>query len=153
MQGRGEEKVRALIGSRPPTCERRCRTCSHCEAIQVPVITQEAKAQTNKESLDLASNLEGDYNSNYKPLSWKCKCGSFIFDPWSKVWANTSWIVDNKKIHLRSKLLSFIFVTFFTYILSMCVKFNVFFVLSACLVWVWGWARDKVSNFSRWCRD
>ncbi|XP_042428432.1 EPIDERMAL PATTERNING FACTOR-like protein 2, partial [Zingiber officinale] len=79
--GRGEGKVRALIGSRPPTCEKRCRTCSHCEAIQVPVITQKTKTRTKKESLDLASNLSGDFNSNYKPLSWKCKCGSIVFDP------------------------------------------------------------------------
>ncbi|XP_042397051.1 EPIDERMAL PATTERNING FACTOR-like protein 2 [Zingiber officinale] len=69
-----DQKVRALIGSRPPMCERRCRGCGHCEAIQVPVIPQ----ALNKA---MASDLRGDIGSNYKPLSWKCKCGDLIFNP------------------------------------------------------------------------
>ncbi|XP_074572298.1 EPIDERMAL PATTERNING FACTOR-like protein 2 [Curcuma longa] len=78
-----EQKVRALIGSRPPMCERRCRGCSHCEAIQVPVIPQALNKAGKKESLAMAmaSDLRGDISSNYKPLSWKCKCGDFIFNP------------------------------------------------------------------------
>ncbi|RRT71887.1 hypothetical protein B296_00035005 [Ensete ventricosum] len=80
LQGRGVEKtmVRALIGSRPPICERRCVTCGHCEAVQVPVIPQ-AKSPS-RQFLGMAT-LRGDYSSNYKPLSWKCKCGDVIFNP------------------------------------------------------------------------
>ncbi|CAD5176520.1 unnamed protein product [Musa acuminata subsp. malaccensis] len=80
LQGRGEEKamVRALIGSRPPICERRCVTCGRCEAVQVPVIPQ-AKSRS-RQFLGVAI-LRGDYSSNYKPLSWKCKCGDVIFNP------------------------------------------------------------------------
>ncbi|CAL9751317.1 unnamed protein product [Musa acuminata subsp. burmannicoides] len=81
MQGRGEEKarVRSLVGSRPPICERRCITCGHCEAVQVPVIPQEKKSRS-RQFLGTAT-VRGDYSSNYKPLSWKCKCGDLIFDP------------------------------------------------------------------------
>ncbi|RRT49671.1 hypothetical protein B296_00036021 [Ensete ventricosum] len=79
---RGEEKAttaRALVGSRPPICERRCITCGHCEAVQVPVIPQENKSRS-RQFLGMAT-VRGDYSSNYKPLSWKCKCGDLIFDP------------------------------------------------------------------------
>lgn len=81
MQGRGEEKlmVRALIGSRPPICERRCMTCGHCEAVQVPVIPRERNPTRRFWGI---ATLRGDYSSNYKPLSWKCKCGNRIFNPW-----------------------------------------------------------------------
>ncbi|XP_074556147.1 EPIDERMAL PATTERNING FACTOR-like protein 2 [Curcuma longa] len=79
---RGEPtKVRVLIGSRPPMCERRCRACGHCEAVQVPVIPQALNKDRNKKSLALASDSRGDISSNYKPLSWKCKCGNLIFNP------------------------------------------------------------------------
>ncbi|XP_042029740.1 EPIDERMAL PATTERNING FACTOR-like protein 2 [Salvia splendens] len=62
-----EEKTmwRSQIGSRPPRCERQCSTCTRCEAIQVPTIA--------------AARDQG--NSNYKPMSWKCKCGNLIFNP------------------------------------------------------------------------
>ncbi|PKU64160.1 EPIDERMAL PATTERNING FACTOR-like protein 2 [Dendrobium catenatum] len=52
-----------MIGSRPPLCIGICRACGRCEAIQVPAIPQQ------------------DYSSNYKPLSWKCKCGDLIVNP------------------------------------------------------------------------
>ncbi|PON35624.1 EPIDERMAL PATTERNING FACTOR-like protein [Parasponia andersonii] len=75
--------VRARIGSRPPRCERRCSSCVHCEAIQVPTNPQ-VKSGTSKKSSKV-SNVEyargDDNNSNYKPMSWKCKCGNFIFNP------------------------------------------------------------------------
>ncbi|WOL07842.1 hypothetical protein Cni_G16591 [Canna indica] len=79
----GEEKVmvRALIGSRPPRCERRCSKCGHCEAVQVPVIPQWEKKRGSKQLFFEMANLRGDYTSNYKPLSWKCKCGDVFFNP------------------------------------------------------------------------
>ncbi|XP_022740310.1 EPIDERMAL PATTERNING FACTOR-like protein 2 [Durio zibethinus] len=79
-----EEKatLRAQIGSRPPRCERRCSSCEHCEAIQVPTNPQVRNGNRNSSTLisDVAY-ARGDYSSNYKPMSWKCKCGNFIFNP------------------------------------------------------------------------
>ncbi|KAK6923915.1 hypothetical protein RJ641_010115 [Dillenia turbinata] len=80
--------VRAQIGSRPPSCPRRCSTCSHCEAIQVPTNPQikndNNKVKSSSSSSTLISNIDnsrGDDTTNYKPLSWKCKCGNLIFNP------------------------------------------------------------------------
>ncbi|KAL7262393.1 hypothetical protein ACSBR1_000717 [Camellia fascicularis] len=83
--GREEEEVvvvavavavaarRRLIGSRPPRCERRCSSCGHCEAIQVPIAPKLKKNH-------VASSRADDI-SNYKPICWMCKCGDFIFNP------------------------------------------------------------------------
>ncbi|KAK3211043.1 hypothetical protein Dsin_015749 [Dipteronia sinensis] len=79
--------MRAQIGSRPPRCERRCSTCGHCEAIQVPTNPQVQNRNNNSSSssstisASIAYARGGDDSSNYKPMSWKCKCGKFIFDP------------------------------------------------------------------------
>ncbi|VVB09864.1 unnamed protein product [Arabis nemorensis] len=76
--------MRGLIGSRPPRCERvRCRSCGHCEAIQVPTNPQTKfhhSPSTSSEIIDL-DYIRGDDNSNYKPMSWKCKCGNSIYNP------------------------------------------------------------------------
>ncbi|KAJ8769386.1 hypothetical protein K2173_002590 [Erythroxylum novogranatense] len=63
--------LRSQIGSRPPRCEGRCTSCGHCEAIQVP---------TNPQVSTIAY-ARGDDSSNYKPMSWKCKCGNLILNP------------------------------------------------------------------------
>ncbi|XWS24048.1 hypothetical protein CRYUN_Cryun28dG0067500 [Craigia yunnanensis] len=81
-----EEKtlvMRSLIGSRPPRCERRCSSCPHCEAIQVPVTTQSQNRRTRQFSSAIFSIAysRGNDISNYKPMSWKCKCGNQIFNP------------------------------------------------------------------------
>ncbi|XWS33437.1 hypothetical protein CRYUN_Cryun22dG0082800 [Craigia yunnanensis] len=79
-----EEKaiLRAQIGSRPPRCERRCSSCGHCEAIQVPTNPQVRNGNRNSSTLisDVAYARRDD-SSNYKPMSWKCKCGNLIFNP------------------------------------------------------------------------
>ncbi|KAG8081415.1 hypothetical protein GUJ93_ZPchr0007g6242 [Zizania palustris] len=89
MEGRG------LIGSRPPRCERVCMSCGHCEAVQVPIMPQdlkrEAKADEQQHVASATANAISisaavfTYRvnglSNYKPLSWKCKCGDIILDP------------------------------------------------------------------------
>ncbi|XP_010555435.1 PREDICTED: EPIDERMAL PATTERNING FACTOR-like protein 2 [Tarenaya hassleriana] len=97
-QGRGEpaftkrdineEKsvMRGQIGSRPPSCERRCRSCGHCEAIQVPTNPQHSQTKlrsssSDSEILNLDYARGDDSSSNYKPMSWKCKCGNSIFNP------------------------------------------------------------------------
>ncbi|KAK4851866.1 hypothetical protein QYF36_019032 [Acer negundo] len=68
-----------MIGSRPPKCERRCNSCGHCEAVQVPVTTQ---AQGRKRShFSQVDYSRGDDITNYKPMGWKCKCGNRFFNP------------------------------------------------------------------------
>ncbi|XP_057501669.1 EPIDERMAL PATTERNING FACTOR-like protein 2 [Actinidia eriantha] len=78
-----EEKgiLNSEIGSRPPRCERRCSSCGHCEAIQVPTNPQIKTATKNNSSLSKIDHDRGDDRSNYKPMSWKCKCGNSIFNP------------------------------------------------------------------------
>ncbi|XVF17458.1 hypothetical protein REPUB_Repub10bG0123800 [Reevesia pubescens] len=78
-----KEILRAQIGSRPPRCERRCSSCGHCEAIQVPTNPQVRNGNKNNSSTSIfdVAYARGDDNSNYKPMSWKCKCGNFIFNP------------------------------------------------------------------------
>ncbi|KAJ7952698.1 EPIDERMAL PATTERNING FACTOR-like protein 2 [Quillaja saponaria] len=73
--------MRAQIGSRPPRCDRRCSSCGHCEAIQVPTNPQVQKGNRNSSTLNTIAYARGDDNSNYKPMSWKCKCGNLIFNP------------------------------------------------------------------------
>ncbi|KAF5196012.1 Epidermal patterning factor-like protein [Thalictrum thalictroides] len=70
--------MRSQIGSRPPRCERRCNTCGHCEAIQVPANPSIKSKSSHSFS---TVSMRGDYGSNYKPMSWKCKCGDMIFNP------------------------------------------------------------------------
>ncbi|KAL0926551.1 hypothetical protein M5K25_002789 [Dendrobium thyrsiflorum] len=69
--------VNSMIGSRPPRCERRCPACSHCEPVQVPATSQQRSSSVH--SFMIANAKDDD--SNYKPMSWKCKCGSLIFNP------------------------------------------------------------------------
>ncbi|CAA3002278.1 Hypothetical predicted protein [Olea europaea subsp. europaea] len=69
--------LRAQIGSRPPQCKKRCSSCAQCEAIQVPTNTQIKNSPTIS---GIAYN-RGDDTPNYKPMTWKCKCGNQIFNP------------------------------------------------------------------------
>ncbi|XP_010437182.1 PREDICTED: EPIDERMAL PATTERNING FACTOR-like protein 2 isoform X2 [Camelina sativa] len=80
--------MRGLIGSRPPRCERvRCRSCGHCEAIQVPTNPQTKLHSPFTSSSSSSSEMihldytRGDDSTNYKPMSWKCKCGNSIYNP------------------------------------------------------------------------
>ncbi|PAN45732.1 hypothetical protein GQ55_9G134700 [Panicum hallii var. hallii] len=83
-----------VIGSRPPSCAGRCRSCGHCEAVQVPISPQELQKRRRKKlghgirAAGAAAAAGGrampasyDDHSNYKPLSWRCKCGRLILDP------------------------------------------------------------------------
>ncbi|XP_010531318.1 PREDICTED: EPIDERMAL PATTERNING FACTOR-like protein 2 [Tarenaya hassleriana] len=79
-----ESLMRGQIGSRPPSCKRRCRSCGLCEAIQVPTDPQKFQTNLHASSDSAVLNLDyarGDDSSNYKPMSWKCRCGNSIFDP------------------------------------------------------------------------
>ncbi|XP_057727639.1 EPIDERMAL PATTERNING FACTOR-like protein 2 [Arachis stenosperma] len=72
-----QNKVR-VIGSRPPRCESRCSNCGHCEAVQVPIVPT---FHHHHEAAIVAFSSRGDALSNYKPMSWKCKCGDYFFNP------------------------------------------------------------------------
>ncbi|XP_011074316.1 EPIDERMAL PATTERNING FACTOR-like protein 2 [Sesamum indicum] len=74
--------MRSMIGSKPPRCEGRCKSCGQCRAVQVPIVP-------TKKSLIKAAHFHaniaysrGDDISNYMPMCWKCKCGDFFFNPW-----------------------------------------------------------------------
>ncbi|KAL8034354.1 hypothetical protein ABFX02_12G023000 [Erythranthe guttata] len=77
--------LRAQIGSRPPRCERRCSNCGRCEAIQVPTNPQRKRTTSSRNIPAVVDSMAyargGGDNSNYKPMSWKCKCGNLIFNP------------------------------------------------------------------------
>ncbi|KAK1681554.1 hypothetical protein QYE76_042402 [Lolium multiflorum] len=91
-EARGEmmkTERRSLIGSRPPRCERVCMSCGHCEAVQVPVAPQHHKKKAGQErpvvsaigaAMFTTYRVNGGL-SDYKPLSWKCRCGGIILDP------------------------------------------------------------------------
>ncbi|XP_004289378.1 PREDICTED: EPIDERMAL PATTERNING FACTOR-like protein 2-like [Fragaria vesca subsp. vesca] len=76
-------RVRAQIGSRPPKCEGMCSSCGPCEAIQVPNNFQAKPGKRNSSTVvsTIAYARGNEYSSNYKPMSWKCKCGTIIFNP------------------------------------------------------------------------
>ncbi|RVX22500.1 hypothetical protein VitviT2T_027392 [Vitis vinifera] len=82
-KGREEMVVmRNQIGSRPPRCQRRCSSCGHCEAVQVPIVPQLHSHRTSHfYAAPTVEYSRGDYISNYKPMTWKCKCGNAIFNP------------------------------------------------------------------------
>jgi hypothetical protein len=81
---------KTMLGSRPPSCEGRCRSpCGRlCEAVQVPVtphdLLQMLRDRRRKTTLQEAGAAGGgrssggvssyDDRSNYKPLGWRCKC-------------------------------------------------------------------------------
>jgi hypothetical protein len=71
--------------SRPSRCERVCMSfCGHCEAVQVPVAAQEHRNKRAHQEQVLSAVLFSyrvNGITNYKPLSWKCKCGGVILDP------------------------------------------------------------------------
>ncbi|KAM0907973.1 hypothetical protein ACQ4PT_015754 [Festuca glaucescens] len=83
--------IRGMIGSRPPSCAGRCRSCGHCEAVQVPISPQElrkkelgrhgSQASASYDAAGRAMPSSYDDHSNYKPLSWRCKCGRLILSP------------------------------------------------------------------------
>ncbi|KAL3830668.1 hypothetical protein ACJIZ3_019470 [Penstemon smallii] len=76
-----------MIGSRPPRCDGKCKSCGNCVAVQVPIVTPSSGSNSGikfvKKKIVVVYyfNSRGDDISNYKPMCWKCKCGDFIFNP------------------------------------------------------------------------
>ncbi|KAI4321484.1 hypothetical protein MLD38_034856 [Melastoma candidum] len=79
--GTRAEPVKSLIGSRPPNCDGRCKGCGRpCMAVQVPVTPQQFRIQWSRATNSLEYS-RGDDISNYKPMTWKCRCGEIYFNP------------------------------------------------------------------------
>lgn len=76
-----DTRVRARLGSKPPNCKGRCSSCGHCEAIQVPTNPPVQKEMKMNTSTSAYGRGDESTTSNYKPISWKCKCGNLIFNP------------------------------------------------------------------------
>ncbi|CAN6339229.1 unnamed protein product [Urochloa humidicola] len=92
--------MRSMVGSRPPSCAGRCWWCGgrRCVAVQVPITPQDNKkvhgrgaggagasaAALHKKKKHQQKHHQQqqvssyDDHSNYKPLSWRCKCGGGI---------------------------------------------------------------------------
>ncbi|KAF8040218.1 hypothetical protein BT93_B2450 [Corymbia citriodora subsp. variegata] len=86
------KRMRSVIGSRPPMCARKCGSCGHCEAVQVPFVPQQVhgpgRVRSARSHIASASTRattayysRGNDISNYKPMTWKCKCGDMFFNP------------------------------------------------------------------------
>ncbi|GAB2269490.1 hypothetical protein Dimus_004407 [Dionaea muscipula] len=76
---------KVLMGSRPPICKNRCLSCRPCMATLVVPPHQNNKG-TLGNSISYYGHGDGDGNGdgttdNYYLLSWKCKCGSKLFQP------------------------------------------------------------------------
>ncbi|RLM98813.1 EPIDERMAL PATTERNING FACTOR-like protein 2 [Panicum miliaceum] len=88
---------RTTVGSRPPSCAGRCWWCGgrRCVAVQVPITPQDKKihvhggrprkgggggaSSTSQQRQRQVSTVSSyDDHSNYKPLSWRCKCGGAV---------------------------------------------------------------------------
>ncbi|KAJ4967141.1 hypothetical protein NE237_018990 [Protea cynaroides] len=82
MGSEEKEVLTSHIGSKPPRCEGKCSSCEHCEAVQVPAVPQQRNRNSRHSSMvSTIAYSKGEDNSNYKPMSWKCKCGDLIFNP------------------------------------------------------------------------
>ncbi|KAG9455262.1 hypothetical protein H6P81_008168 [Aristolochia fimbriata] len=53
------------VGSRPPSCDHKCGGCVPCSPTQVPTTSDQIGLQY----------------SNYVPEGWKCKCGTYLYNP------------------------------------------------------------------------
>ncbi|OEL15881.1 hypothetical protein BAE44_0023098 [Dichanthelium oligosanthes] len=87
QQGMGgvESMMRTIAGSRPPSCAGMCWWCGgrRCVAVQVPITPQDKQATSHgrprrggaSASAKRQQPSSYDDHSNYKPLSWRCRCG------------------------------------------------------------------------------
>ncbi|GMH03632.1 hypothetical protein Nepgr_005471 [Nepenthes gracilis] len=69
---RAKEKV---LGSKPPGCENKCKSCKPCMATLVVPPHQVKRSSYHGDDAD------ADADDIYYLLSWKCKCGNKLFQP------------------------------------------------------------------------
>ncbi|KAL2625000.1 hypothetical protein GLYMA_07G030700v4 [Glycine max] len=68
----GLEQRKMVIGSKPPACVNKCKSCRPCMATLVVPNHQKRKG--------FKVSSRGD-DDTYYLLSWKCKCGDKLFQP------------------------------------------------------------------------
>lgn len=68
----GLEESKMVIGSKPPACVNKCKSCRPCMATLVVPNHQKRKG--------FKVSSRGD-DDTYYLLSWKCKCGDKLFQP------------------------------------------------------------------------
>lgn len=74
------EESKGVIGSKPPVCANKCMKCRPCMAtVVVP------DHQRKQGSFKLVSSRGGEDDDSYYLLSWKCRCGNKLFQPWSSL--------------------------------------------------------------------
>ena len=85
--GESEEQQREMaVGSRPPECVNKCFSCRPCMATLV-IPTHQMKR--------LQAKSRGEDSDSYYLLSWKCRCGNKLFQPWcSLCYFNHSWFMN-----------------------------------------------------------
>lgn len=62
--GSDVEGMRALVGSSPPKCIKKCRACIPCKSVLVPIHTISRETPTQ-----------------YYPEAWRCECKGKIYNP------------------------------------------------------------------------
>lgn len=83
------QQRKMVLGSRPPGCENKCFNCRPCIATLVIPSHHRAKR------FSLSSHADED--DSYYLLSWKCKCGQKLFQPW---WS--SFLIYSSSVPFRS---------------------------------------------------
>ncbi|KAL0319144.1 UNVERIFIED_CONTAM: EPIDERMAL PATTERNING FACTOR-like protein 2 [Sesamum angustifolium] len=72
-----EQLRKMVLGSRPPACVNKCKSCKPCEATLVIPPHQSSRIE-NANYQQLSSHREDD---SYYLLSWKCRCGNKLYQP------------------------------------------------------------------------
>lgn len=80
------EQRKPVLGSRPPQCINKCLNCEPCIATLVISPHRIKSTVLPKEEKD----------ESYYLLSWKCRCGDKLFQPWYLY----STIIENYKLTL-----------------------------------------------------
>lgn len=60
-----DEAVRALVGSSPPNCVKKCGACTPCKSVLVPIHTNNLPATP----------------AEYYPEAWRCQCRGKMYNP------------------------------------------------------------------------
>lgn len=81
-----EKKV--VLGSRPPGCMNKCHGCNPCRA---------ALVISSHHGSDMEPSLCQRDREGYYLMSWKCKCGNKLFEPWHKFLA---FLIKGMYIHI-----------------------------------------------------
>uniref|UniRef100_A0A7C8ZDR6 Epidermal patterning factor-like protein n=1 Tax=Opuntia streptacantha TaxID=393608 RepID=A0A7C8ZDR6_OPUST len=71
-----------VLGSRPPSCVNKCKSCKPCIAtLVVPPRHLNKASSSNSIPSSTPHEYGGNNHDTYYLLSWKCKCGNKLFQP------------------------------------------------------------------------